>query len=165
MSLYKIYASVLGAITAFLVSLPADAHRAAGVAIWFFAIDQVTGFIAARLRLEVTSNKFRMGFADKLLCYAKIVGLGLGLSFVTGNPAWYAYVWWGICASEALSFVENTRPMLRKGGKAMRPLSRFLDAAATWIEKLTGVQEDDAAAAPVESEAPFSDQKEADPHA
>lgn len=139
--IYKIIAVLGGGITAFLMSLPPDAHRAAGVAVWFVILDVASGVVAARIKGPINSRSYRMGIKDKLVCYATIIGLALGFAVLTGAMSWYSYAWWGVCSAEAFSLIENLRVMLRQGGASMLPLARFLDLVASYIEKLTGQRE------------------------
>ncbi|RYG95179.1 MAG: hypothetical protein EON58_14725, partial [Alphaproteobacteria bacterium] len=78
-------------VLTYLLSLPADAHRAAGVALWFFILDLISGMIAARIKGSITSRKLRVGMQDKFVCYGVIVGFALGISVLVSRPEWYSF--------------------------------------------------------------------------
>lgn len=143
MSLHKLIA-VLGAyISPFLLPIPDDVHRLAVVALWFILLDTLSGVIAARIRGEIGSRSFRLGLRDKLSCYAVIIGVCYGIGVLTRTPLWLVASEYGVIAAENFSILENLRPILRKGGKSMRPMARVLDAAASCIDRLIGANDNE----------------------
>lgn len=129
----KPLAAALAAAASFVLSVPAELHRTAAVALWFVAVDTATGLASARLGHRMSSAQFREKLRSKLLCFGQILALCAGVAVLSSSWDWLVAGFWAVCASEALSILENLRASLPQAGSA-----RSLAPLAVLLERLLG---------------------------
>jgi hypothetical protein len=127
----KFAAAALGVLATSLGVVPASVHLALMAVGILVLADTITGVTVAITRRDLKSSKMR-SLIVKMVQYAALGLLGLGITVLTGSWLWLLGALWAVCSIETLSITENL-VKLQKSGAKLGPAQKWLEKVAKFL--------------------------------
>lgn len=113
----KVIANVWGALLAIWTQTPKNVQDGIQVAVWFFVMDTLTGYVLAAMEGRARSRTLFEGAIKKAMQYSSLVGLFAGIGVIAANR-YIIFVGIGLVVmTEATSILENVYKMQSGGAK------------------------------------------------